>query len=52
MRRTCDCCRPEDPVTKPEECTPEQIEECHGQAAEHLCAQPSKERRCRGDRSP
>lgn len=23
---------------KPEECTPEQIEECHGEGIEHTCA--------------
>ncbi len=28
---------------KPEECTPEQIRECHGDVSEHLCI-------CRGDK--
>jgi hypothetical protein len=29
------CCCPEKP--KPEECSPEQIRECHGEVTEHPC---------------
>ncbi len=31
------CKKPEEPVEKPEECTPEQTSECHGDAKEHPC---------------
>lgn len=32
------CCeQPEKLKTKPEECTPEQIKECHGEGKEHSC---------------
>ncbi len=37
----CDCrgCRhPEKLKGKPEECSPEQIRECHGEVKEHPCA--------------
>ncbi len=37
----CDCrgCQhPEKLKGKPEECTPEQIRECHGEGKEHPCA--------------
>jgi hypothetical protein len=33
------CERPENLKTKPGECTPEQIEECHGDAEEHPCVE-------------
>ncbi len=31
------CQYPEKLKTKPEECPPEQIKECHGDDKEHLC---------------
>lgn len=38
------CCeRPEKLKGKPEECTPEQIKECHGDVKEHPCAVEKKE---------
>jgi DNA-binding transcriptional ArsR family regulator len=33
----CKCQYPEKLIGKPEECTPEQIKECHGDAEEHPC---------------
>lgn len=33
------CEKPENLKTKPEECTPEQIKECHGDAEEHPCVE-------------
>ena len=37
------CCeRPEKLKGKPEECTPEQIRECHGDVKEHPCKQEKK----------
>lgn len=38
-RGKCEC--PEELEGKPEECTPEQIEKCHGPNREHPCT-PSK----------
>jgi hypothetical protein len=35
------CCCPEKP--KPEECTPEQIHECHGEVSEHPCEEKAQE---------
>ena len=32
-----DCEHPEKPKGKPEECSPEQIRECHGEVVEHPC---------------
>ena len=38
-----DCCEhPEKLKGKPEDCTPEQIKECHGDTAEHPCATEKK----------
>jgi hypothetical protein len=35
------CCeKPEKCEGAPEECTPEQIKECHGDVAEHPCTKP------------
>jgi len=31
-----ECCHPEE-KRDPQECTPEQIRECHGDATEHCC---------------
>ncbi len=36
------CQRPEELKTKPEECPPEQIKKCHGQAKEHPCLEKSR----------
>ncbi len=39
-----DCCRqPEKLKGKPEECTPEQIKECHGEVKEHPCQSEKKD---------
>ena len=35
----CGCQKPEKLKTKPEDCTPEQIKECHGDVEEHPCAE-------------
>ncbi|MFW6169986.1 MAG: hypothetical protein ACODAD_05810 [Planctomycetota bacterium] len=35
-RKKC-CEKPEELKGKPEECTPEQIRKCHGDAREHPC---------------
>ena len=34
------CERPEELKGKPEECSPEQIRKCHGDAAGHPCVEP------------
>ena len=39
MCEECGCQKPEEPAEKPEECTPEQIEECHGDTGEHPCCE-------------
>ena len=36
------CERPEKLKGKPEECTPEQIKECHGEVKEHPCEDKKK----------
>lgn len=36
------CKRPKHLVGKPEECSPEQIRECHGDAKGHPCAAPAR----------
>ena len=33
----CGCQKPENAETKPEECSPEQIKECHGDEEGHPC---------------
>lgn len=42
----CNCCceRPEKLKDKPENCTPEQIRECHGDVGKHPCENEKKER--------
>jgi len=35
--KTQGCQRPEELKGKPEECSPEQIRKCHGEAPEHPC---------------
>ncbi|HUT61689.1 MAG TPA: hypothetical protein VNA25_27945 [Phycisphaerae bacterium] len=34
------CQKPENLKGKPEDCSPEQIAKCHGDAAEHPCCKP------------
>jgi len=36
------CRKPEELKGKPEECSPEQIKKCHGNAKEHSCVEPAK----------
>jgi len=36
------CTKPENLKTMPEECTPEQIKECHGDTEEHPCTKESE----------
>jgi hypothetical protein len=43
MCKTC-CERPEKLKGKPEECTPEQIKECHGALTPHPCESEKEER--------
>jgi len=44
------CEEPENLETKPEECTPEKVEECHGDVKEHPCVEEEKNE-WRNDRS-
>ena len=37
------CRKPENLKGNPEDCSPEQIRECHGDAKEHPCTSGSKE---------
>lgn len=37
------CLKPEKLKGKPEECTPEQIKECHGDDKEHPCESDKKD---------
>ncbi|MBC8443474.1 hypothetical protein H8D79_01980 [PVC group bacterium] len=41
-RKRCGCERQKAPKSKPEECSAEQIKECHGDAKEHPCVEPPK----------
>jgi ArsR family transcriptional regulator len=45
VKAMCQCCceRPEKLKGKPEECTPEQIRECHGDEKKHPCEGEKKE---------
>ena len=36
------CEKPEDLKGKPEDCSPEQIKECHGDTEEHPCTGPKE----------
>jgi len=36
------CLKPDKLKGKPEECTPEQIKECHGDVENHPCVTPEK----------
>lgn len=42
-KKGCCCQKPEKLKKTPEECTPEQIEECHGDTEEHPCEGPKEE---------
>jgi hypothetical protein len=42
-KSVCQC--PEELRGKPEECTPEQVEKCHGSKEEHPCVSEDKERK-------
>lgn len=46
VEKMCQCCcqQPKKLKGKPEECTSEQIKECHGEAAEHPCREDEKQR--------
>lgn len=39
----CGCTKPEHLKGKPEECSPEQIRECHGEGAGHPCCDSEAE---------
>lgn len=36
------CQKPKELIGKPEDCSPEQIEKCHGDLKEHPCVQKSE----------
>ncbi len=38
------CQQPEKLEEKPEECSPEQVEECHGEAEEHPCTEETEQK--------
>ena len=43
------CCqKPEQLKGKPQDCSSEQIQECHGDVKKHPCLPPSKTRRQKG----
>jgi len=37
------CQKPENLKGKPEECSPEQIRQCHGDAKDHPCVRPGED---------
>ena len=43
------CQKPENLKDKPEDCSPEQIRECHGDVKEHSCLQQNDTRRPKED---
>jgi hypothetical protein len=45
VKAMCQCCceRPEKLKGKPEECTPQQIKECHGDVKGHPCKEDKKD---------
>ena len=43
-QENCCCQFPEKLKTKPGECTPEQIKECHGDGTDHPCACKDKDK--------
>ena len=40
----CCCQKPKKLTKKPQDCTPRQVKECHGDAKTHACETPSKKR--------
>jgi len=43
------CCqKPEQLKGKPQDCSPEQIKECHGDVKKHPCLRPSKSNQKKG----
>jgi len=44
-KNECCCEKPERLSGKPEECTDEQIRECHGEDAEHPCCHSEEEQK-------
>lgn len=43
MCEGCGCMDPKELKTKPEECPPEKIRECHGEEEEHPCVGSEKQ---------
>lgn len=43
MCEKCGCTNPDKQEEKPEECAPEQVEECHPEAEGHPCEQKTDE---------
>jgi len=43
MCKQCGCERPEKLKGKPQDCTPEQIKECHGEVSYHPCEEKKRE---------
>ena len=43
MYEECGCTNPEELKGVPEDCTPEQIEKCHGDTDEHPCTEEKEE---------
>lgn len=41
-RMCCCCCKPRKSTGRPEDCTPEQVRECHGDDEEHPCVPESE----------
>lgn len=39
------CCKPEKLKDKPEQCSPAQIKECHGDSEKHPCIQTKTEKK-------
>ena len=42
VKRKTECEHPQKLKGKPEECTPEQIKECHGEVKEHPCIEKNR----------
>jgi len=40
---SCACEKPEKLKTTPEECTPEQVKECHGDTEQHPCTEKKEQ---------
>ena len=41
-KKKTECRKPENLKGKPEDCSPEQIEKCHGTDQKHPCVKPAK----------